>query len=179
MEHPAISILNANRIMAISTVRPDGWPQTTVVGYANRGFDIFFLIFRKSQKYANIQHDARVSVAVAPEPADLEELKAVYAGLVAEEITSLQERDEAWRLLMERHANLAGFQMPDASEAVFMRGKCRHVSMLDFTQSMGHREQFTVAGSGVVTDAGLSKDDWGVSAAETFGREGMGVAAKE
>ena len=42
MEQPAIAILNANRIMAISTVRPDGWPQTTVVGYANRGFDIFF-----------------------------------------------------------------------------------------------------------------------------------------
>ncbi|MBV8908539.1 MAG: pyridoxamine 5'-phosphate oxidase family protein, partial [Sphingomonas sp.] len=57
MEHPAITILNANRIMAISTVRPDGWPQTTIVGYANRGFDIHFLIFRGSQKYANLQHD--------------------------------------------------------------------------------------------------------------------------
>ncbi len=52
MEQPAISILNKHRIMAISTVRPDGWPQTTVVGYANQGFDIIFLIFRASQKFA-------------------------------------------------------------------------------------------------------------------------------
>lgn len=179
MEHPAITILNANRIMAISTVRPDGWPQTTVVGYANRGFDVFFLIFRGSQKYANIQHDDRISIAVAREPAELEQLKAVYAGLKAKEITDSQERDDAWALLRERHSNLAGFKLPDANQAVFMRGKCRHVSVLDFSQGLGHREQITVDDRGVVTDEGLSKDDWAVSAAETFDREAMGIASKE
>lgn len=179
MEHPAITILNANRIMAISTVRPDGWPQTTVVGYANTGFDIFFLIFRGSQKYANIQHDNRISIAVAREPAELEQLKAVYAGLTAKEITNSQERDFAWGVLMERHANLAGFKIPDANEAVFMRGKCKHISILDFSQGLGHREQLTVDDSGVVTSEGPSKDDWPVTAAETFDHEGMGVAAKE
>ena len=38
MEQPAITILNANRIMTIATVRADGWPQTTMVGYANEGW---------------------------------------------------------------------------------------------------------------------------------------------
>jgi hypothetical protein len=179
MQQPAITILNVNRTMAISTVRSDGWPQTTVVGYANRGFDIFFLIFRASQKYANIQRDDRISIAVAPEPAGLAELKAVYAGATAQEITDAKEREEAWGLLMERHANLAGFEMPDADEAVFMRARCRHVSVLDFSQGLGHREQFTVGDSGTVIDAHAEKDDWGASAADTFGREGMGVAAKE
>jgi nitroimidazol reductase NimA-like FMN-containing flavoprotein (pyridoxamine 5'-phosphate oxidase superfamily) len=179
MEQPAIAILNANRIMAISTVRPDGWPQTTVVGYANRGFDIVFLIFRASQKYANIQRDNRVSIAVAPEPEDLEQLKAVYAGMIATEITDPQERDDAWRLLVERHSNLAGFKIPGANQAVFMRGKCRHVSVLDFSQGLGHREQLTVDDKGVVTNEDLSKGDWPVTAADTFDREGMGVAAKE
>src|SRR5438270_5762706 len=165
--------------MAISTVRPDGWPQTTVVGFANRGFDIFFLIFRGSQKYANIQRDGRVSIAVAPEPKELEQLKAVYAGLVVNEITDSQEQDYAWHLLMERHSNLAGFKIPNADEAVFMRGKCRHVSVLDFSQGAGHREQLTVDDSGIVTTKQLSKDDWAPTATDTFDREGMGVAAKE
>jgi hypothetical protein len=178
MEHPAITILNTNRLMAVSTVRPDGWPQTTVVGYANRGFDIFFLIFRASQKYANIQRDDRISIAVAPEPVAMEQLKAVYAGLIAEEITDPQEREAAWRLLMERSSNLAGFEMPDADQAVFMRGRCKYVSALDFSQGLGHREQFTVHDSGVVTSDGHSKDEW-PAAADTFDREGMGVAAKE
>ena len=65
MEHLAIRILNAHQTMAISTVRPDGWPQTTIVGYANRGFDIVFLIYRTGQKWANIQHDDRISIAVS------------------------------------------------------------------------------------------------------------------
>ena len=42
MEQPAIGILNSNRIMTIATVRPDGWPQATIVGYATKvGRSIF------------------------------------------------------------------------------------------------------------------------------------------
>ena len=178
MEHPAITILNANRIMAISTVHPDGWPQTTVVGYANRGFDIYFLIFRGSQKYANLQRDDRISIAVAPEPRELAQLKAVYAGLTVREVTDTQERNEAWRLLMERHSNLAGFKIPDANQAVFMRGRCKYVSVLDFSEGVGHREQITVGDSGVL-NKDRSKDEWGRSTAATFGDERMGLAAKE
>ena len=98
MDQPAIKILNQHRIMSISTVRPDGWPHTTVVGYANRGFDIFFLIFRASQKFANILKDNRISIAVAEEPRDMEQLQAVYAGAHAAEITDPIQREEAWRL---------------------------------------------------------------------------------
>ena len=144
MEQPAIRILNTHRIMAISTIRPDGWPQTTIVGYANRGFDLVFLIYRSSQKLANIRHDDRISIAVAAEPAELDQLQAVYASAHAREITVESEREAAWRQLMERHANLAGSRIPEATEAVFMAARCEHVSMLDFTQGVGHREQLIV-----------------------------------
>jgi nitroimidazol reductase NimA-like FMN-containing flavoprotein (pyridoxamine 5'-phosphate oxidase superfamily) len=60
MEQPAITILDANRIMTIATVRPDGWPQTTMVGYANEGWRVYFLIYRTSQKFENISRDNRV-----------------------------------------------------------------------------------------------------------------------
>ena len=164
MEHTAVKILNSHSIMAISTVRPDGWPQTTIVGYANQGFDIFFLIFRASQKLANIQHDDRVSIAVAHEPADLAQLEAVYAGANASEITDAQERSEAWRLLMQRHSNLAGFNMPESGDAAFMRARCKYVSVLDFSQGIGHREQLIVDDAGVPVEVDLTKDEWGSSA---------------
>ena len=144
MEQPAIRILNAHRIMAISTVRPDGWPQTTIVGYANRGFELLFMIFRSSQKFANIQRDNRVSIAVGAEPAELNELQAVYAGGHAEEITNAKDREEAWRALMQRHSNLSGFQLPDGGDAVVMRAMCEHISVLDFSQGLGHREAITL-----------------------------------
>lgn len=160
MQHTAVKILNSHRIMAISTVRSDGWPQTTIVGYANKGFDIFFMIFRSGQKFANIQGDDRISIAVAAEPAELSQLQAVYAGGHAKEITDPNERAEAWRQLMQRHSNLAGFQMPDQGDAVFMRATCRHVSVLDFSQGLGHREQLIIDDSGTVIESEPDKDDW-------------------
>jgi mannose-6-phosphate isomerase-like protein (cupin superfamily) len=160
VEHPAIRILSSRRIMAISTVRPDGWPQTTVVGYANRGFDIYFLIFRASQKLANIEKDDRISIAIAEEPKELGELQAIYAGAHVSEISDPKGREDAWRLLMERHANLAGFQIPDAGEAAFMHARCKYVSMLDYTQGPGHREQLIIDEQGTVVDAGTEKDEW-------------------
>jgi len=179
MEQPAITILNANRIMAISTVRPDGWPQTTVVGYANRGFGIFFMIFRASQKYANITHDNRISIAVAPEPPELQQVRAVYAGAVAQEITDPAEGDAAWRLLMERHANLAGFKIPDAKEAVFMCARCKHISVLDFSQGLGHQERLSLDDAGSPRSESLGTDHWAASAGSAFEQEHMGLAAKE
>jgi len=147
--------------MAISTIRPDGWPQTTIVGYVNRGFNIYFLIFRSGQKLANIQHDDRISIAVASEPSELNELQAVYAGAHAHEVTDQAERDEAWRLLMERDSNLAGFKMPEAHEAAFMKATCKYVSVLDFTQDIGHREQFTLDDRGVPVEVDKQADKWG------------------
>lgn len=164
MEHTAVKILNTHRIMAISTVRPDGWPQTTVVGYANEGFELVFLIYRSGQKFANIGHDDRISIAVAAEPAELSELKAVYAGGHAREIIDADGRAKAWKQLMERHSNLAGFRIPDAGEAVFMSMTCNYVSVLDFSQGIGHREQLTVDDSGVPVDVAAGKDPWGASA---------------
>ena len=164
MEQPAIRILNGHRIMSISTVRPDGWPQTTIVGYANRGWAISFMIFRSGQKLANIQHDDRVSIAVGGEPSELRQLQAVYGGGHAVEVTDPQERSEAWYQLMQRHANLAGFKMPDAGEAAIMRTKLKYVSVLDYTQGPGHREQLIIGEDGVPVEVDMKNDEWGTSA---------------
>jgi len=145
MLQPAIEILDSHRMMAISTVRPDGWPQTTIVGYANQGWTIYFLIFRSSQKFNNIQHDNRVSIAVSSEPSHVSDIKAVYAGAHAAELTDSSERKAAWKLLMERHPNLADFGPPDESEEALMRAVCKYVSVLDYSKGIGHTEAMTVS----------------------------------
>jgi hypothetical protein len=165
LEHTAVKILNSHRIMSISTVRPDGWPQTTIVGYANEGFGIFFMIFRSSQKFANIQRDDRISIAVAAEPAHLSDLKAVYAGAHASEITDPKQHEEAWRLLLQRHSNLAGFQLPDAGEAAFMRASGKYVSVLDFSQGLGHQETLSIGTDDHAIKESSRTDDWGLAAA--------------
>jgi len=134
VEDNAARILDAHRIMAISTVRPDGWPQTTIVGYANDGPAIYFIVMRSSQKFANIAHDDRISIAVGEEPRDLRTLQAVYAGAHASEVTDLKQAAHAWRLLTARHPNLSQLQVPEHAETALMCAVCKYVSVLDYSQ---------------------------------------------
>jgi nitroimidazol reductase NimA-like FMN-containing flavoprotein (pyridoxamine 5'-phosphate oxidase superfamily) len=144
MQQPAIDILDANRIMTIATVRPDGWPQATIVGYANEGWSLYFLVYRTSQKFANIEHDRRVAITVAAEPAELKQIKAVYAGCDALEITEIAERARAWKILAKRHPNLTDLAPPQSAEVATMVAHCRHVSVLDYSQGLGHTESLTI-----------------------------------
>ncbi len=144
MEQPAIEILNANRIMSIATVRPDGWPQTTIVGYANEGFRLYFLIYRTSQKFENISRDDRVSISVGQEPESLREIKAVFAGCNAREVTDIDERVHAWLLLAERHPNLTDLAPPKSEDVATMVADCRFISLLDYSQGLGHTESLTI-----------------------------------
>lgn len=144
-EGKAIRILDGHRLMAISTVRPDGWPQTTIVGYSNIGLTIYFMIFRASQKFANIAKDNRVSIAVSPEPRNLTELQAVYAGATTVEVVDPAEREQAWKLLVERHPNLADYELPPmGGPSALMRADCKYLSVLDYATSWGGAEHFTI-----------------------------------
>lgn len=152
MLQPAIEILDANRKMAVSTVRPDGWPQTTIVGYANDSWTVYFLILRTSQKFANIKRDDRVSIAVENDSRYLGEVKAVFAGSHASEVTDPNERKLAWTLLLRKHPNLADFGMPDDTATALMKAVCQYVSVLDYSKGIGHSEEVTV-GNGPDQDA--------------------------
>jgi nitroimidazol reductase NimA-like FMN-containing flavoprotein (pyridoxamine 5'-phosphate oxidase superfamily) len=143
MQQPAIDILNANRIMTIATVRPDGWPQATIVGYANEGWSLYFLIYRDSQKFENISRDNRVAITVGSEPSEIQQIKAVYAGCEVFELTEVGERNQALNLLARRHPNLTDLAPPQTAEVATMVARCRHVSLLDYTQGLGHTESLT------------------------------------
>ena len=90
MEQPALEILNANRIMTIATVRPDGWPQATM--WATRTEASALLPdYRTSQKFENIAHDNRVAMsgkALSP-ASEASELVGRYPNLSELELARL------------------------------------------------------------------------------------------
>ena len=53
--------------MTLACNRPDGWPQATTVGYLNEGLNLYFIVARTSQKFANLRADSRASVAIRSE----------------------------------------------------------------------------------------------------------------
>lgn len=164
VQENAIQILDSHRTMAISTLRPDGWPQTTIVGYANDGLTLYFLIFRSSQKLANIRRDRRVSLAVGGDSKDLSQLTAVYAAAHANEVTDPEVRARAWRLLVSRHPNLIEFDLPERTDAALMMAVCQHVSVLDYRKNPGHVEELSVGDGNTARAHGTRTEDWGSSA---------------
>lgn len=174
----AVEILNAHRIMTISTLRPDGWPQTTIVGYANDGLDIYFLVFRSSQKFLNIQNDDRVSIAVGAEPKNLDEAKAVFAGARASEVTDSVQRAHAWGLLNQRHPNLYDFELPASLETGLMRATCHYLSLLDYSKGFGHTEALAIGDDNPPTKPALRTEDWGMAAARSKSDEARRVGSR-
>ncbi len=59
-----LTLLDQHRVMTIATLRADGWPQATTVGYANKGLTIYFASGPDSQKAANLARDDRVSLTI-------------------------------------------------------------------------------------------------------------------
>lgn len=165
MEESAAQILDCHRIMAISTLRPDGWPQTTIVGYANEALVIHFLIFRSSQKFANIRHDSRVSIAVVNDPEEMRAAKAVFAGAHAFEVLDPKQQEHGWGLLVRRHPNLVNFDLPGSSEAALMRADCKYVSVLDYSKGLGHTEALSIGDDSAVLVHSSRREVWGSSVA--------------
>lgn len=161
MEDKAIEILDQHRTMAIATLRPDGWPQTTFVGYANEGLLLYFIVSRTSQKYANISADERVSIAVGSEPEEISALTAVYAGAQASEVTDAMQRSRAWRLMLKRQPWLAELPAPDFGRAAMMRAHCHFVTIVDFRKGIGHSDALTSTAPGLYEMESRRDDDWG------------------
>lgn len=63
-EFKVSAILARHHLMSVATLRPDGWPQTTLVNYLADGLTLYFLVAQDSQKRANIVADPRVSIAI-------------------------------------------------------------------------------------------------------------------
>src|SRR5947207_4094111 len=95
LKRQVISLLDMHRIMTIATNRPDGWPQATVVGYANDGLTIYCFVSRLSQKYANIMRDKRVSIAIASDFSDPSQIQGLSLAAKAVPVDQKNEFDRA------------------------------------------------------------------------------------
>ena len=160
MEQKAIEILDQNRLMALATLRSDGWPQNTMVGYANDGLLLYFVISRQSQKFANIQEDDRVSLVIGRDFHDPATIKALSIAAHASEVTDVKQRKAAVAKLLERHPGLRKLEPPEPSHSAVMRAYPEIVTILDYSKGFGHSDILTVSPGGVETTPARD-DDWG------------------
>jgi nitroimidazol reductase NimA-like FMN-containing flavoprotein (pyridoxamine 5'-phosphate oxidase superfamily) len=161
MKDKAIQILDQNRVMAIATARHDGWPQNTMVGYANEDILLYFVISRASQKFANIESDDRVSVVVGGDFYDPSTVKALSIAARASEVRDPKQRSRAIKLLLERHPGLRKLEPPNPDHSAVMRANPEIITILDYSKGFGHADVLTVGPGGLTDMTAARDDDWG------------------
>src|SRR3954471_14741826 len=82
-----LTLLDQHRIMTLATLRPDGWPQATTVGYVNEGLTLWFLCGLDSQKANNLARDDRVSLTIDHDSSDLMAITGLSMAAHARRVT--------------------------------------------------------------------------------------------
>lgn len=140
-----LDVLDANRIMTIATLRPDGWPQATTVGYVNDGLTFWFLCGRDSQKAANLARDNRVSVTINGDPSDIMAITGLSMAARAIPVSDRAEAEKALRLMPTKYPDQKTLPvaMPAPDEVSLFRIEPSVISVLDYTQGFGHSDLVT------------------------------------
>lgn len=164
MIQKAIAILRDNRLMSLATVREDGWPHCSMVGFANDELSIYFVVSRTSQKLANIQHDNRIAMAIGRDVINPASIRGLSIAARAFEVEDESERKRAINMLLDRRPSLKQLEPPHPSHSAVMVGRPEVVSVLDYSMGFGHADVFIVKQDGSVEESNEREDDWGYGA---------------
>lgn len=113
-----VDLLDRERLLTLACLRPDGWPQATTVGYLNEGLNLYFIVSRTSQKFANLQANPRASVAIRAESGPRGDgVGLSMAGRVTE-VTNPDSIERINRLVAERYPGVHVYCPSGSSVAV-------------------------------------------------------------
>ena len=137
-----LELLEQHRIMTIATLRPDGWPQATTVGYASEGPTIYFLCGKNSQKAANLARDDRVSLSIDHDTPQVMEITGLSMAAHAQVVVDPAEGEKAMRLLMLKYPQQASLPlpMPTPDDVRIFRVTPTVISVLDYTKGFAHTD---------------------------------------
>ena len=131
--------------MTVATLRADGWPQATTVGYANDGLTLYFLCGLNSQKAANLARDNRLSLTIDHDASQLLEISGLSMAARAEAVVDASEGEKALRILMEKYPpqDDLPLPMPKFAEVRIFRVIPTVISILDYSKGFGHTDLVT------------------------------------
>jgi nitroimidazol reductase NimA-like FMN-containing flavoprotein (pyridoxamine 5'-phosphate oxidase superfamily) len=145
IKNKILALLDQHRIMTLATVRPDGWPQATTVGYVHNGLTLYFLCGLDSQKAANIEHDNRVSLTIDHDADQIMEISGLSMAARAHVVTDPSEAERVLSMLPAKypHQHALPGPMPKPDQVRIFRLTPFVISVLDYTQGFGHTDLVT------------------------------------
>jgi nitroimidazol reductase NimA-like FMN-containing flavoprotein (pyridoxamine 5'-phosphate oxidase superfamily) len=140
-----LTLLDQHRIMTVATLRPDGWPQATTVGYVNEGLTLYFLCGLGSQKAKNLARDDRISLTIDHDTADVMAITGLSMAARAHAVTDRAEAEKVLRMLPLKYPDAPPLpmKMPSADEVRLFRVTPAVISILDYSKGFGHTDLVT------------------------------------
>jgi len=140
-----LKLMDQHRIMTIATLRPDGWPQATTVGYVHDGLTLYFLCGLDSQKARNIARDNRVSITI---DRDTSNVMAITGLSMAGHAIRVDDREKAAEIMGRLIKQYEGSipppgPMPGPDEVCICRVEPTIISVLDYSKGFGHTDLVT------------------------------------
>jgi PPOX class probable F420-dependent enzyme len=139
-----LTLLGDHRVMTVATLRPDGWPQATTVGYAYDGLTLYFLCGPDSQKAANLARDNRISLTIDHDTPDVMAITGLSMAAHAKAVDDPAEADRILRMLMLRYPEqTVPLPMPKAEDVRVFRVTPTVISLIDYSKGFGHTDLVT------------------------------------
>jgi nitroimidazol reductase NimA-like FMN-containing flavoprotein (pyridoxamine 5'-phosphate oxidase superfamily) len=140
-----LALLDQHRIMTIATLRPDGWPQATTVGYVNEGLTLYFLCGPDSQKAANLARDDRVSLTIDHDTSQVMQITGLSMAARAQAVVDPAEVGRILRMLPLKYPEQVSLPgpMPKPEEVRIFRVTPTVISVLDYSKGFAHTDLVT------------------------------------
>jgi len=132
-----LDVFQSQHLMAIATVRPDGFPQATWVNYINDGLTLYFAADAASQKIGNIRLCEKVSATIAAETQNFYKLRGVsLAGHAARVRDAAKAANVALRLF-KKLPQSRRFVPNDPASLAIIEIKPIAISLIDYSGGFG------------------------------------------
>ena len=140
-----LTLLDQHRIMTVATLRPDGWPQATTVGYVNEGLTLYFLCGLDSQKARNLALDNRISLTIDHDTANLMTITGLSMAARADAVDDRAEAEKVLRMLPLKYPDAPPLpmKMPSPDEVRLFRVTPTVISVLDYSKGFGDTDLVT------------------------------------
>lgn len=140
-------ILDKTDDMTIATIRPDGFPQATVVAFVHDGLRIYFSTFPASQKAGNIADNDKVSLTITPPYTRWQDIEGLSIGGHAHKVDDPDEARRVGMLILDRYPEVADVMEDAPGDSVIIRVDPVVISLLDYSRGFGHTEHIEVQSS--------------------------------
>jgi nitroimidazol reductase NimA-like FMN-containing flavoprotein (pyridoxamine 5'-phosphate oxidase superfamily) len=144
MQSFILDLMDRHHYLTLATLREDGYPQATTVGYANDGLNLYFCCDKTSQKVGNINWSNKVSLTIDDEEDDWNKIKGLSMGATARVLTDAGEIRHALDCLAARFPPMKNMSEQELAGVAFVQIAPKVVSVLNYEKGFGHTDLIEV-----------------------------------